>query len=158
MSDLNDLYSGGGARAAKFESPGDVYEGTIVKLEQKQLPTYEDENILETWRKDGSPKLTWLLTLQTSDQDDDDDDGKRMVYCRSNAHYALKEALEEAGKPSMDEVVGAHMRVEFTELGEQKNPRFNPPKLFEMVFTAKAAGPVDGDDDQRAAEDDDIPF
>lgn len=118
-------------KGVKFAAVGDTIEGVITAVETKQLATYDDQSVLETW-KDGSPKLTPIITIKTDMQDDGDDDGMRSLFLRAGMFTAFQVALKDAysAKPSDDQLVGATLKIRFKETVPASNPRFNDRKVY----------------------------
>jgi hypothetical protein len=131
-------------RYCSFPEPGTSYTGIVMGYEKRQLNDY-DSGEPDVW-KDGSPKKTYVVTLQTTMREDDTDDGVRDVFCRSNLHTVWVAAAKNAG--SREAVIGARMTVTYVRLN-------NRAKLYSVTLeqVSEQSPPEPGGQD-----DDDIPF
>lgn len=137
MGVVSDIYEGGGAKPVSWVEVGETVEGEILAIRTRQLPKFGTE-IPETW-DDGSPKLTPIVTLQTTEGDDEsEDDGKRDIYLRSNAYTAFGKALREAfkTKPEDSDLIGCHLKIQFFKT--EKSGKGQPRKLFRARITRKS--------------------
>jgi len=150
--ELDDLFSGGGAPAFKFEKVGDKVTGTIVDLEVRQQRDF-DSGELKVW-DDGKAMLEMVLTLKTAlrDSDIEDDTGERRVFCRGVMLTAFKNAVRKAKVKKPE--VGATVTIVHDGLGEAKRKGFNAPKLYSVEYVPAKAAQVDAmfDDDDAVEE------
>jgi len=155
MSDLDKLWEDR-AKAAKFASVGDTYDGIVVHVSYDQLNDFNGDP--ETW-PDGEPKKSWVVELQTDQHDDADDDGRRTVYCRTGMHRAWVDACKRLGKENRDRIVGGRAVFKYTGNGKPAKRGWNPPKLYEVELwpaDRKAEQATDGGGVGDMG--DDIPF
>jgi hypothetical protein len=160
MGIASDLYEGGGHKSVKFNNVGDSVEGELVQLQKRHGKKFGTDN-LEYW-DNGDPKLTPVLTLQTSLEEDADDDGVRDVWCRSGLFTALGQGLREAYSPAPtdSELIGAHVKVAFT--GTAKSKFGTDRKLYHITITPKAnpaaAEAYEQPEHPPTQADDEVPF
>lgn len=135
-----ELFDSAGSGAPLFfnkNSPvGASVTGTVVESAPTQARDYEDSS-LKFW-DDGSPQMQLVITLQTNERDpwDAEDDGKRRVYVKwwGSEKANLIAAVQKAGDKFVQN--GARLTVTFTGLGEQKDRKLNPPKLYDFQYQA----------------------
>ncbi|MEO6627899.1 MAG: hypothetical protein ABIP03_04955 [Aquihabitans sp.] len=141
--DANAFLLEGGARSAKFETPGDKITGKVVSAEVAQQTDISD-NTPKTW-DNGDPMMQLIVTLQTDLDEGDDDDGKRRLYLKGSKNKAtsslgaVKAAIKNAGAPGIAE--GGTLSMAYTGDGEVTKRGFNAPKEYAAKYTAPA--PVD---------------
>lgn len=128
----DEFLMGGGAPVAKFPTVGTKVVGTVLSYErtqQRDLKTKE----LKTWQ-DGSPMYQVVFTLQTDENDPEipNDNGKRRVFVKGNMVGAVREAVRVVGHEGP--LTGGKLALKFVGEGEQTNPAFSPPKLFQAQF------------------------
>lgn len=130
--ELDDLFAGGGAPAAKFAKIGDSITGVITNAEARQQTDFDSGEPL-TW-DNGDPRMEVVLTLSTTlrDPDIEDDEGERRVFCRGQMLTAMRQAVKKAKdkKPR----IGGRITVTYSEDGEAKKKGFNAPKLFTVAY------------------------
>lgn len=148
LSSLDQILAGGGA-TAKFDAPGDLYTGEIVDVQIRQVNDY-DSGKPAFW-DDGRPQEQIVVTIATSESTGPDDDGHRNVYIKGwgDQLKAFRQAAKALGRnPRKGDVFSAT----YVGDGEKKNPRFNPPKLFQYEVAAGTAGlsNLTGQDAQQA--------
>lgn len=136
LSSLDQILAGGGA-TAKFDTIGTTYHGEIQTIEVRQVNDY-DTGKPAFW-DDGNPQEQIVVTIATSEQTSPDDDGHRNVYIKGwgDQLKAFRQGVKALGR---NPKAGDSLTVTYTGDGEQRNPRFNPPKRFSYEFTAGAAG------------------
>ncbi|UEJ82667.1 hypothetical protein Bra3105_17855 [Brachybacterium halotolerans subsp. kimchii] len=136
LSSLDQILAGGGA-TAKFEAPGDLYTGEIVDVQIRQVNDY-DSGKPAFW-DDGRPQEQIVVTIATSESTGPDDDGHRNVYIKGwgDQLKAFRQAAKGLGRNPRQ---GDQFTATYVGDGERKNPRFNPPKLFQYEVTAGTAG------------------
>lgn len=121
---------------------GDTVTGVITDSEVRQSRDFDD-NSLETW-DDGSPVQQLVINIQTDlnepTEEYPEDDGMRTVYIRwyGAQRKALLKAAKDAGVTDL--FAGDQFTASFTGLGEQKDKKKNPPKLY--AFGIKPAGAI----------------
>ena len=154
MSIMDEIYEGGGAKSIKWTDIGQTVEGTITALRSKQLTEFNTE-IPEVWPS-GEPKMTPIITIQTTLSDDSDDDGKRDIYLRAHRYTAFAEALREAYKvkPSDQAMVGATLKIRFDSTSATN--KGSPRKLFRVRITPKSAVDDAWDNTENPAPQDDF--
>lgn len=131
---LDDLFSGSGAPAFKFDQIGDSVTGVITSLDVRQQTDFESGE-LKFW-DDGKAMMEVVITLATAlrDPNVDDDEGERRVFCRGAMLTALKGAVHKvkAQKPA----IGGRVTITYSDLGEVKKRGFNAPKLYTVAYEA----------------------
>lgn len=148
LSSLDQILAGGGA-TAKFDAPGDLYTGEIVDVQIRQVNDY-DSGKPAFW-DDGRPQEQIVVTIATSESTGPDDDGHRNVYIKGwgDQLKAFRQAAKALGRNPRP---GDQFTATYVGDGEKKNPRFNPPKLFQYEVAAGTAGlsNLTGQDAQQA--------
>jgi hypothetical protein len=139
MTEAQDfLMSGGGAKAAKFPTPGTVVTGPIVREPEVAQQTEFGTGKPLFW-DDGKPRNQLVVQIQTGQRDDDEDDGVRAIYIKGKSLTgAVREAVKAAGAPGLE--VGGVLAITYT--GDGKAERGMPPKLYSATYrraTAQAA-------------------
>lgn len=136
--DAQDEFLGGGGLVLKFAEIGDNYTMQVTE-EPDVVPIrdYDDDSIILTW-PDGREKKQMIIYGQLTEEsegwsDDEEDTGERRLYVKGYMAGALKDALRKAKARKV--TPGGELYVEFSEEGEPKNRKFQPPKLFEMEWT-----------------------
>lgn len=146
MSDANDLIMGANVEGAKFETIGDIVQGNIAKIGDKQQSRKwrSDGKLgdLAFW-DDGSPIWQVRIDVQTDMRDPSvkADDGIRALYVRagSDLRRAIQEAVRESGSKEL--LVGAFLGVQLT--GKEQSgpmPASNDKKLYTAVYRAPNPG------------------
>jgi len=144
--DIDKFLSGGGGKAAKFDSMGDMVKGTVIDCSLSQQTSMDDNKPL-FW-DNGDPRMQLVIKLQTEDRDEsiEDDDGIRTLYAKGGNFEvaegqgkAMKNAIADAVKASNAKLrEGGTLKVAYTGEGKKTNRGYSAPKLF----TAKYEGPV----------------
>ena len=131
-SELDDMFSGGGAPTIKFTNIGDGVIGVIADIDVRQQRDF-DTNELKTW-DDGKPMMEIILTLNTTLNDPtiEDDDGQRRVFVRGAMLTALRQAVRVA-KVSKPEI-GGRIAIDHSGLGDVKKRGFSAPKLYQVGY------------------------
>lgn len=135
VPDADDFLMGGGIPSAKFPAVGTTVTGRITEkptVQQQKDYTTEQPKFWD----DGSPMMQLVVTVATSERDPEitDDDGTRRIYVKGNLKTAVASAVRAAGARGLE--VGGVLAVTYTGDGEKKNPKFNAPKLFSVVYTS----------------------
>lgn len=128
--DVTALLTGGGAPAAKFPEIGTTVSGTILasKVEdQRDIKTGEVKTF-----QNGDPMKQIVVTLQTHEKVDEDDDGKRRLFIKAGMFSAVRQAIQDAEAPTLEE--GGQLTVTHTGLGQPSAKGFSPPKLFTAIY------------------------
>lgn len=151
-STLDDLLTGG-AKSAKFETPGDTVTGTITDVTVRQATEFGTGKPLE-W-DDGNPREQILVSVQTGLQDDADDDGIRTIYIKGWGQQlkAFRAIAAASGKPGK----GDTFTATFTGFGPKPQQGGFPPKEYTYALVkgdrldALAGAPVAAAPVQAAA-------
>ena len=150
--DVEDFLFGGGGKAAKFETVGDMVKGTILDCKLTQRTSMEDNTPL-TWA-DGRPQMQLVVTLQTDEKTDAEDDGQRRVYARGGNYEvasgegtslkdAIANAVKKAGERALTE--GGTLAVVYSGEGKKTNRGYSAPKLFKAKYEAPVASVAGAD-------------
>lgn len=154
--DVDAYLSGGGAVTAKFPTTGTDYEGIVIAKVMQHQRDYDEPNFGLYWvdgkkrkfREDAvppgaKPVMMAVVTLQTAargtfdkdgnPQDVPNDNGVRALYVRGAMQKSIRDAVRTSGAPTLE--LFGKLRILHSALGKQDNPKYNPPKLFEAVFT-----------------------
>lgn len=143
--DPDTFLMGSKSRSAKFESIGDIVQGTIATIPEVTQQTDLETGKPVTW-DDGNPKMQLVVTLQTDlrDIDDEDDDGIRKLYVKGSKkpeskslHAAVLAAVLTTGAKGLE--VGGKLAVKYTGNGVSKTRGFNPPKQYTATYQPAAA-------------------
>lgn len=133
---VNAAQAGPKAFFNKNSTVGDMVTGKVVSAEVRQMTDYDDGKPL-TW-DDGNPMQQVVVTLATDLRDPsiEGDDGQRRVFVKwyGSDRRALLEALDDAGADDL--LPGGTFTAVFTGLGEQKDRKKNPPKLYSYTYVA----------------------
>jgi hypothetical protein len=151
-AEVEDFLFGGGGKAAKFETIGDLVKGTILDCKLTQRTSMEDNTPL-TW-PDGRPQMQLVVTLATDERVDNDDDGVRRVYARGGNYEAasgegqsmkdaIANAVKKTGERSLTE--GGTLTVAYTGEGKKTNRGYSAPKLFKAKYEAPVASVAGSD-------------
>ncbi len=130
----------GGGDSLKFESIGDMHEGTLLSI-SSQSDT-DPQGKVKTW-DDGSPKKVFKWVLET-------ESGPATMWVRGNMVKVLREACAKAGAKKQADLIGSKVQVKHHALGEAKKG-FHPAKLFQAKVTLAPA-------DERGADQEFDPF
>ena len=139
--DIEDFFTGGGGKAAKFEELGDSCEGEITEVRLTQQTDMETQAPL-FW-SDGSPRMQLVVAIKTDATDGENDDGIRRIYAKggnyevaSGSGKSLKDAIGDAikkvGARSIEE--GGYLKVAYTGVGKKTNRGFSAPKLYKASY------------------------
>jgi S1-C subfamily serine protease len=125
MDDLDRMLSGG-AKGAKFESPGDTVSGIVDDVMIRQATEYGTGKPLTF--DNGDPREQIVIVLKVDNHVPEDDDGFRAVYIKGWGHQrrAFIQATKDGGKP----VQGSRFTASFVRLEPSKAGGF-PAKVFE---------------------------
>lgn len=124
---------GGGAKSAKFDSPGVIIGGKIVDspqlVQQKDIGTATPK----FW-DNGDPMMQLVVKVATDAREDAEDDGIRAIYIKGKMRDAVRDAVRTSGAQGL--AIGGTLEVVYTGDGEAKNKGFTPPKLYQARYTA----------------------
>lgn len=130
--DIDDLFAGGGAPVAKFPTIGTTHVGTITHLEARQQRDF-DKNEPLTW-DDGSPRMELVITI--------DNAGESMrLFVKGAMLSALRDEIRRVGVKKPE--VGGKIAVKYSHDGENKNPKLNPPKMYQVAYEPPTAAAVE---------------
>jgi hypothetical protein len=132
------LMGGGGARAAKFDTPNDRWAGRIVSPPQaKQERDYDPKNPGGGDLKffpSGDPIMGVTVDIQTTVRDPsvNDDDGIRKIYIEGRyIKEAVREAVRAAGASGLE--VGGELDITFTHREDPMDKRSR--KFWTVKYT-----------------------
>lgn len=142
----------GKSQTARFQQPGDVVEGRIVRISEpitKKKFGKPDE--VDTWGS-GKPKVQVCITLDTGNRnpDDPDDDGTVGLWVLDDYSrpgntlfpHSMLDAINNAvlASGADDLEVGGKLAVRFADVDpESKNPQ-NPRKRYQARYTPAPKG------------------
>ena len=107
---ISKFLTGGRTPAAKFPTLGASVGGPITEEPQERQQTdYETREPL-TW-SDGSPRMQWVITVQTDRCDDEDDDGRRRIFAKGQLLNEIRRAVKKASQRIWDRRPTAMMFV-----------------------------------------------
>jgi hypothetical protein len=127
---LSDLES---SPSAKFAKIGDGHAGTITDLTERQQTDLSKRPLTF---EDGTPRMMWVITLQTKA-------GDRVALWAKGGKFrpasgtgesmlaAIGTAVREAGAEAVD--IGGELAIVHTGLGEAKTGQ-DPPKLYTAQY------------------------
>ena len=142
------LKTGSKSAFSKDDMPGKTVTGTITDLDYRQNTDYTTGKPAEF--EDGSPKMQFVITIQTSEQVDADDDGQRAVYIPAwgNKKRALLDAMRTYGSTKASEALALGNTFTATFLEEKKQfGRDGRSSYHEKMFSYQIAkGDVAGMD------------
>lgn len=142
------LKTGSKSAFSKDDLPGKTVTGTITDLDYRQTTDYTTGKPAEF--EDGSPKMQFVITIQTSEQVDADDDGQRAVYIPAwgNKKRALLDAMRTYGSTKASEALALGNTFTATFLEEKKQfGRDGRSSYHEKMFSYQIAkGDVAGMD------------
>lgn len=121
-----------GAPALKFPEIGTVQRGTIVAKEARQQTDYTTGDA-KFW-PNGDPMLEVVVTL-----DVDGEEGR--LFARGQMLNAIRAAIRDAGATTLER--GGTLAVKFDREEPNKNPRFNPVKIYTAQYRPPAAKAAD---------------
>lgn len=142
------LKTGSKSAFSKDDLPGKTVTGTITDLDYRQTTDYTTGKPAEF--EDGSPKMQFVITIQTGEQVDADDDGQRAVYIPAwgNKKRALLDAMRAFGSTKASEAFALGNTFTATFLEEKKQfGRDGRSSYHEKMFSYQIAkGDVAGMD------------
>jgi hypothetical protein len=154
---ISKFLTGGRTPAAKFPTLGASVGGPITEEPQERQQTdYETREPL-TW-SDGSPRMQWVITVQTDRCDDEDDDGRRRIFAKGQLLNEIRRAVKKAHAKDIE--VGGVLTVTYVRDGERTDAGLDPPKVYEATYVP----PDDSTDDDgpigsaEFGDTDDAPF
>ena len=113
----------------KFTDVGDKATGQIIAM--RQVVDKDINGVVRKW-SNGDDRMVWVFDLDTTG----DGVADSSLWVRGNMYTAIREALKDAGIPT----VGAMIQVTHHALGTPPSKGMNPPKLF--TCKAKAGPPI----------------
>lgn len=146
--DNNEFLSGGQKTPSvswRNKPVGTTVSGKVAREPRTMQSLDYDDSTPEFWDPpmNTRPKMQMAIYLDLGTVHPDtetypDHDGVWAVYVRQSTqfHKELKEAIRKSGAKGID--VGGHLTVTYIGDGEQKNPKFNPPKLYRVEYRAPA--------------------
>ena len=135
--DVDNLLSpSSGAPALKFPEIGTTHKGTVVDKTARQQTDFTTGE--PRFWQNGDPMMEVIITLAL----DDGDEGR--LFIRGQMLAAVRQAVAWAGATTID--VGGRLAVRFDREEPNKNPRFNPVKIYVAQYEppTKAAVTADG--------------
>jgi hypothetical protein len=130
--EIDDLFSGGGAPVAKFPTIGTTHLGTITHLEARQQRDFDKGEPL-TW-DDGSPRMELVITLDNAGE-------STRLFVKGAMLSALRDEIRRTGQKKPE--VGGKLAVKYSHDGENKNPKLNPPKMYQVAYEPPTAAAVE---------------
>lgn len=135
MGALDNFMKGSGGAAFPFKNIGDWVEGEILSVEERQSTDIKTKE--PAFWKDGSPKMMYVVNLQTDLQESGEDDGQRAVFLRWMSLRAVQDAVKAAGASNIE--IGGKLRLMYS--GDAPAERGAvPPKQWKAWY--KKADPV----------------
>lgn len=141
-TDPNAFLMGGGAKSAKFDTPGTTVTGTIAAEPEMKQQTEFGTGKLLFW-DNGDPMMQLVVKLQTTERDPqvEDDDGIRALYIKGGfkkptLQKAVSDAVRAAGAKGLE--VGGTLSVTYTGDGPKEGAGF-PPKYYSATYTPPTA-------------------
>lgn len=127
MDDLDRMLSGG-AKGAKFETPGDSISGIVDDVMVRQATEFGTGKPLTFDNGDPREQIVVVIKAEGIALEDDNDDGFRAVYVKGwgQQRRAFIQATRDGGKP----VQGSRFTATFVRLEPSKAGGF-PAKVFE---------------------------
>jgi hypothetical protein len=134
------------APAAKFPVIGTNVSGRVTGKPQELQQTDYDSGDPLVWR-DGSPRMQWVITVQTDRCDDAEDDGRRRIFAKGQLLKEIRRAVRQAR--AKDVVDGGFLSVTYIRDGERiDGGPGKPPHVYEATYT-----PPDDSADEEAPQD-----
>lgn len=130
--DIDDLFASSGAPTLKFPTIGTTHIGTITHLEARQQRDF-DKNEPLTW-DDGSPRMELVITIDTVD-------GEGRVFVKGSMLSALRDEVRRVGVKKPE--VGGKLAIKYSHDGENKNPKLNPPKMYQVAYEPPTVAAVE---------------
>lgn len=130
--DIDDLFAGGGAPVAKFPTIGTTHVGTITHLEARQQRDFDKGEPL-TW-DDGSPRMELVITIDNAGE-------SHRLFMKGAMLSALRDEIRRLGLKKPE--IGGKIAVKYSHDGENKNPKLNPPKMYQVAYEAPTAAAVE---------------
>ncbi len=109
MGALDNFMKGSGGKAFPFTSIGDWVMGEIISVDERQSTDIKTKEPA-VW-KDGSPKMMYVVNLQTDLQEAGDDDGQRAVFLRWMSLRAVQDAVRAAGAQNIQ--LGGKLKLQY---------------------------------------------
>jgi hypothetical protein len=146
MDDLDRMLSGG-AKGAKFESPGDSVAGIVDNVMIRQATEFGTGKPLTFDNGDPREQIVVVLKVDNHIPEDENDDGMRAVYIKGwgQQRRAFIQATRDGGKP----VQGSRFTASFVRLEPSKAGGF-PAKVFEYRIQQLDAPDVEASTDELA--------
>jgi hypothetical protein len=146
MDDLDRMLSGG-AKGAKFESPGDTVSGIVDDVMIRQATEYGTGKPLTFDNGDPREQIVIVLKVDNHIPEDENDDGFRAVYIKGwgQQRRAFIQATRDGGKP----VQGSRFVATFVRLEPSKAGGF-PAKVFEYRIQQLDNPPGEASQDELA--------
>lgn len=125
----------------KNKPVGTSVSGVVAREPRTMQSRDYDTDELEFWDSPANtqPKLQMAIYLDLGITHPDptmypDHDGVWALYVRQStqAHKELREVVRKSGAKSIE--VGGRLTFTYIGDGEQKNPKFNPPKHFRIEY------------------------
>lgn len=129
---IDDLFAGGGAPVAKFPTIGTTHVGTITHLEARQQRDFDKGEPL-TW-DDGSPRMELVITIDNAGEES-------RLFMKGAMLSALRDEIRRLGLKKPE--VGGKLAVKYSHDGENKNPKLNPPKMYQVAYEPPAVAAVE---------------
>jgi hypothetical protein len=130
--EIDDLFAGGGAPVAKFPTIGTTHLGTITHLEARQQRDFDKGEPL-TW-DDGSPRMELVITIDNAGE-------VNRLFVKGAMLSALRDEIRRLGLKKPE--IGGKLAVKYSHDGENKNPKLNPPKMYQVAYEPPAAAAVE---------------
>lgn len=130
-----------GSPALKFPDIGTVQRGTIVAKEARQQTDFSTGEA-KFW-PNGDPMLEVVVTLDLGVGEE----GR--IFARGQMLNAIRTAIRDAGATTLEP--GGTLAVKFDREEPNKNPRFNPIKIYTAQYRPPAAKAAKAADDLIAA-------
>jgi hypothetical protein len=139
MDDLDRMLSGG-AKSAKFESPGDTVSGIVDDVMIRQATEFGTGKPLTFDNGEPREQIVVVIKVDNHIPEDENDDGFRAVYIKGwgQQRRAFIQATRDGGKP----VQGSRFTASFVRLEPSKAGGF-PAKVFEYRIQQLDAPGVD---------------
>lgn len=138
---LADLLTSSSAPALSFKDAkvGDSFTGIITHAETAQVRDYETGNP-KFW-DDGNPQIQVVVTLATDYRDParEDDTGERKAYLPGQKLAALKAALKEAGRTTLEK--GDIFTITYVGTKPASNKKYNDVKLYGIEIKQGKSNP-----------------
>jgi hypothetical protein len=141
LPSLESLLGSNSAPALSFKDAkvGDSFTGIVTHAEVAQVRDYETGQP-KTW-DDGNPQMQVVITLATDYRDaaNPEDDGERKAYLPGQKLAALKAALKEIGRSTVEK--GDVFTITFIGTKPASNKKYNDVKLYGIEIKAGKTNP-----------------